>query len=57
VKSSLESQSYEILSSGIFYIPNHFCQIDNEKESTAAENLIKALEICPGVTGVHHNLA
>jgi transcriptional/translational regulatory protein YebC/TACO1 len=57
VRSSLEELKYEVLSCGIFYVPNHYCSLDNEKEATAAEALIKALENCAGVTAVHHNLA
>lgn len=57
VRSSLEGQKYEILSAGVFYIPNHYCQIESEREAAAAEAFIKAIENSPGVTAVHHNLA
>ena len=39
-----------------FYLSKVFCLIDNDKEATAAEAFLKALENCQGVTGVHHNL-
>lgn len=57
VRSFLEGQNYEVLSSGIFYIPNCYSSIDNDRDAAAAEAFIKALENCAGVTNVHHNIA
>ena len=56
VRTMISEHQYEVLSAGIYYIPNCHCSIDNDKEATAAEAFLKALENCQGVTGVHHNL-
>ena len=56
VRTMITEHQYEVLSAGIYYIPNCHCSIDNDKEASAAEAFLKALENCQGVTGVHHNL-
>ena len=48
VKNSIAEQKYEVLSAGIYYIPKLYCHIENEKEASTAEALIKAFENCQG---------
>jgi len=48
VKNSIAEQKYEVLSAGIYYIPKLYCHIENEKEASTAEALIKAFENLQG---------
>jgi transcriptional/translational regulatory protein YebC/TACO1 len=56
VKDGLSAKQYDILNSGVHYVPNVFVEVEG-KDLFLVTRLIESLEDHENVIGVHHNVA
>jgi len=56
VKAKAEEMKYEVLDASVRYVPNQWMELTTERERTAFDGLIAALDNNQFVTAVHHNV-